>query len=202
VGWSDARHPSTGLLLPGDWEKVTSVVQPWLSIVATKPSTNCSECHRGRKWSCDNRFCVAALFMWFCADTYFFPFISWSIVSPSSFLPPSPLSPPPCVLFLLPAYNSGDLRHSIPPLPIQQPPELIMSAKVAHQSEGRVSTRSVLFLSLLRSPMCTICPSPSVDQPITSSTWIRIHPLRISRYIPSLNSQPLTLFYSILGPSL
>jgi len=79
-----------------------------------------------------------------------------------------------------------------------------MSTKVVQQSEGRDTTRSVLFLSppvMFRSLERTIYSSHSVDQSITSSTWIRIHPLQISHRIP-LECSALTLLNCIPGRNL
>lgn len=82
-----------------------------------------------------------------CADTYFFPFILWSIGSLS--FSPSPLLHLPIPLSTLspsgPHFRRFTSHHT--PLSDHQPPEDIMSTRVVQQSEGRDTTRSVYAFS-------------------------------------------------------
>ena len=143
-----------------------------------------------RGWSCDDRFCVAALFMWLCRHFLLSLYIMVHRVSLLLSFPPPP-SPLPhiCSLPLRP-FISGDLPRDHTPYPTTNRRNSSCPPRSSSKLKGGIPPGPYSFPTMLRSLERTICSSPSVDQSITSSTWIRIqHPLRISHCAPPLNSQ-------------
>jgi len=146
---------------------------------------------------------AASMFMWFREPTVSsFPlYYGPSALSPL-LLPPSPISPSPYLLSPPPALISGDLPRAIPPYPTTDRP---CPPRLSTRPERGIPPGQYSPLSPSDVPVACahLLPSPSVDQPITSSTWIRIHPLRISHHTVSPHEFPaLTLLNCIPGRSL